>query len=101
MELHFGRCNSDHMCRSAGLRRLTIKRRFVMRRRFLSFAAALAFALPAMAQVPTIYGTMSNFDVFNQSTVDAYGAEMDLERAHSKQMTNTYPSHYSSKSQTD
>jgi len=73
-----------------------------MRRCFLSFAAALAFALPALAQVPpTIYGTMSNFDVFNQTSTDAYGAEMELEGVHSNEVTNTYPSHYSSRNQVE
>src|SRR6476646_7648779 len=94
--------NSDQiivpLCRAAAP---NLQRRPVMRKCFFSFAAALAFALPALAQVPTIYGTMSNFDVFNQSPQDAYGAELELEGVHSSQVTNTYPSHYSSKSQAD
>jgi hypothetical protein len=103
MEGRFARGNSDYInVPLAGLRRLTIQRRLVMRRCLFSFVAALALALPALAQAqPTIYGTMSNFDVFNQTTTNAYGAELELEGVHSSEVTNTYPSHYSSKNQVD
>jgi hypothetical protein len=66
------------------------------------FAAAFTMAMSALVQAqPTIYGTMSNFDVFNQTQVNAYGAELELEGVHSNELTNTYPSHYSSKTQVD
>lgn len=44
-----------------------------------------------------ISGTMSNFDVFNDSTTDAYGAELELEGLHPQEVMDTYPSHFSNK----
>jgi hypothetical protein len=65
----------------------------------LALAAALAaLAAPARA---TIYGTMSNFDVFNDTPQDSYGAELELEGVHSADVYNTYPSHYDHRTVTE
>lgn len=67
--------------------------------RILAIAAAVAaLASPAWA---SIYGTMSNFDVFNDTPQDSYGAELELEGVHSTDVYNTYPSHYDHRSVTE
>ena len=66
-------------------------------------AGAIAIALavtPAYAAVG-IQGTMSNFDVFNETGNPVYGAELDLEGILSSEVTKTYPSHFSSMTATD
>ncbi|MCA9188726.1 MAG: dockerin type I repeat-containing protein, partial [Planctomycetales bacterium] len=45
----------------------------------------------------TIYGTMSNFDVFNETEIEVHGAEIELEGIHSSDLTRTFPSHFDSK----
>ena len=37
---------------------------------------------------------MSNFDVFNETSTNVYGAELDLEGVHASEVTKTYPSHF-------
>jgi hypothetical protein len=39
-----------------------------------------------------IQGTMSNFDVFNETGNPVYGAELDLDGVHMSSVTKTYPS---------
>ena len=56
------------------------------------------FATPGRAD---IYGTMSNFDVFNDTPYDAYGCELELEGIHSTDVYNTYPSHYDHRTVTE
>lgn len=58
-------------------------------------AAALCVAPAAGSQ---IYGTMSNFDVFNETPTDAYGAELELEDVHRTDVLRTFPSHFDSES---
>src|SRR3990172_13108014 len=57
------------------------------------------------AQAVSIFGTLSNFDTFYDNTstpsVDAYGAEIELEDIHSSDVQTTYPSHYSSSVKND
>jgi hypothetical protein len=53
------------------------------------------------ARAAGIFGTMSNFDVFNDTTTNAYGGELELEGIHSADVTNTYPSHYNTKTVTE
>jgi hypothetical protein len=61
-------------------------------------AAALLVIAPALtpahAGVVGIQGTMSNFDVFNETGANVYGAELDLEGCSPDQVTKTYPSHF-------
>ena len=69
-------------------------------------AVALIVALGAVSgQASPISGTLSNFDTFYDNTgtpsVDAYGAEIELEDIHSSDVQTTYPSHYSSSVKND
>jgi hypothetical protein len=67
-------------------------------------AAVLAIGLvpaPVLAQVGIIQGTMSNFDVFNETSVNVYGAEIELEGCLSTDVNKTYPAHFSSMVKTD
>lgn len=70
----------------------------VSRERQLSrFSTALVFASFACLGRPTdIQGTMSNFDVFNETSQNVYGAEIDLEGVHPYEVTKTYPAHFDS-----
>ncbi len=61
-------------------------------------AAVAALAAPARA---TIYGTMSNFDVFNDTPENCYGAELELEGVHAADVYNTYPSHFDHRNVTE
>lgn len=65
-----------------------------------AIAAGPLMASPAPASVG-IQGTMSNFDVFNETGVDCYGAELDLIGVHSSDVTKTYPSHFNNLTMTD
>ena len=51
-------------------------------------------------QASPISGTLSNFDTYYDNTetpsIDAYGAEIELEDIHMSDVQTTYPSHYSS-----
>lgn len=59
-----------------------------------------AAALP-MAANAQIYGTMSNFDVYNTTPEPCEGAEIELEGLHSSDVYNTFPSHYNTKTITE
>ena len=73
-----------------------------MRRELSKFAfAAVVLAAIATPGRAAIYGTMSNFDVFNDTPHDAYGAELELEGIHSADVYNTYPSHFDHRSVTE
>lgn len=37
---------------------------------------------------------MSNFDVFNETSTNVYGAELELEGVHANEVMKTYPSHF-------
>jgi hypothetical protein len=63
--------------------------------------AALAVAAAALPAQATIYGTMSNFDVFNDTPEKCYGAELDLEGVHSADVVNTFPSHFDHRTVTE
>ncbi|GMV98830.1 MAG: hypothetical protein AMXMBFR83_31780 [Phycisphaerae bacterium] len=63
--------------------------------------AVAAVAPPALAAVVGISGTMSNFDVFNETGTNAYGAELELEGCHSSDVTKTYPSHFDNMTMTE
>lgn len=66
----------------------------------LAIACVLMLAA-ASASAQGISGTLSNFDVFNDTPTDAYGAELELEGVHSIDVSNTYPSHYDNKTLED
>jgi hypothetical protein len=67
--------------------------------------AALA-ALGAMIAARSVFaigiqGTMSNFDVFNETGGNVYGAEIDLEGVHANEVTRTYPAHFTTMTKTE
>ncbi len=79
--------------------------RLSTRRRVIAAGVAIAF-LPMVTSVRAnpivgIQGTMSNFDVFNETGSNAYGAEIDLEGLHVADVTKTYPAHFSNFTATD
>lgn len=54
---------------------------------------ALATILSPVGRA-SIYGTMSNFDTYNETQTDAYGAEIELEGIHIEDLYRTFPSNY-------
>src|SRR3954464_1097661 len=71
--------------------------------RYLLCLVCAVFAELALAGTSkaTIYGTMSNFDVFNDTPQNAYGAELELEGVHAQNVINTYPSHFDHRTVTE
>jgi hypothetical protein len=64
----------------------------------IALLAAISFVTcgsRATAQIG-ISGTLSNFDCYNETPEDAYGAEIEIEGVHSNEIYSTYPSHYNS-----
>jgi hypothetical protein len=65
----------------------------------------VAALVATAAQAGSISGTLSNFDTYYNDTdtpsIDAYGAEIELEDIHSSDVQTTYPSHYSSSIKND
>lgn len=66
--------------------------------RFIYHLMLLAATSPALRAEATIYGTMSNFDVFNETEYEAHGAEIELEGIHVEDLGYTFPSHFDNKS---
>jgi hypothetical protein len=64
----------------------------------IPLAAALAVAVCAPAARASIYGTMSNFDIYNETETPSYGAEIELEGVHPEDISRFFPAHYDSKS---
>ena len=73
-----------------------------MKRNLLVAATSMTLAIlgttPAYA---IIYGTMANFDVFNDTPQNAYGAELDLDGIHAADVINTFPSHFDHRTVTE
>ncbi|MBS1708731.1 MAG: PEP-CTERM sorting domain-containing protein [Armatimonadetes bacterium] len=61
--------------------------------------ATLCFA--SLGHSTDIQGTMSNFDVFNETNENVYGAEIDLEGLHPYEVMKTYPAHFNSYTATE
>lgn len=57
-------------------------------------ATILALAVGAGGARADIFGTLSNFDVYNQTPEPSEGFEIELEGCHSTDVYNTFPSHY-------
>lgn len=53
------------------------------------------------AYASTIFGTLSNFDIYNTTPEPSEGAEIELEGVHSSSVGGDYPAHYSSKTITE
>lgn len=65
--------------------------------RFTPLALAVTGALGLSAH-GSIYGTMSNFDVYNETETEAHGAEIELEGIDSYDLSRTFPAHFDNKS---
>src|SRR3954464_7654962 len=88
---------SSHLTRHSGN-----PTRPIMTHKLLRSLAAVAILAAAVAPCrATIYGTMSNFDVFNDMPQNAYGAELELEGVHAQNVINTYPSHFDHRTVTE
>lgn len=59
----------------------------------LSLAVAASLFCMHRSQA-SIYGTMSNFDTYNETEIDSYGAEIELEDVHIGDLSRTFPAHY-------
>jgi hypothetical protein len=56
------------------------------------FALLVAFAAPAHAQTATVFGSLSNFDVVNDTEHEAHGFEIELEGLHPEDVYYTFGS---------
>lgn len=65
--------------------------------RVLPFSALAAIALASTTANASIYGTMSNFDTYNETEFEAHGAEIELEHIHLSDLSRTFPSNFDSK----
>jgi hypothetical protein len=63
----------------------------------LALAVATVLGSPS-AHGSSIYGTLSNFDIYNTTTEPCEGAEIELEGIHSSSIGGDFPAHYSSRS---
>ena len=70
-----------------------------------SWVASLALsgllAWGGSARGAALYGTLSNFDVYNDTPEDAYGYELELEGVHKSDIYGTYPAHYATETATE
>lgn len=66
----------------------------------MRMAAAGLMVLPASfsAHASGIYGTLSNFDIYNTTPEPCEGAEIELEGIHSTDIGGDFPAHFSNKS---
>jgi hypothetical protein len=63
-------------------------------KRCLAYSLALLLACLGTIAQASIYGTLSNFDIYNETPEDAYGAEIELEDIHSSDVPYTFPANY-------
>jgi hypothetical protein len=64
-----------------------------------SFVGLLCFGSGTLAVASgSIYGTMSNFDVYNETETESHGAEIELEGIHIEDIYRTFPSNYDNES---
>ncbi len=68
----------------------------------IAAAVAVIIALGvASAQASSIFGTLSNFDIYNTTPEPCEGAEIELEGIHSTDIGGDFPAHFSSKTITE
>lgn len=60
----------------------------------LVLGATLFIGGAAQPVSASIYGTLSNFDIYNETEYEAHGAEIELEDIHIGDINRTYPSNY-------
>ncbi len=65
--------------------------------RMTPLALAVTGALGLSAH-GSIYGTMSNFDIYNETETEAHGAEIELEGIEYQHLSRTFPAHFDNKS---
>ena len=61
------------------------------------FLATAAGPVCEKAHASGIFGTLSNFDIYNTTPEPCEGAEIELEGIHSSDIGGDFPAHYSSK----
>jgi hypothetical protein len=64
-------------------------------------SAVAVFVLASQTNGSAIYGTLSNFDIYNTTPEPAEGAEIELEGCDSSSVGGWYPSHFSSITKTN
>src|SRR4051812_12923895 len=87
---------------NVGTGEFTRERELIMK--LTLFSAVLALATSVLMTTPAsaiIYGTMANFDVYNETPQNAYGAELDLDGIHAADVISTFPSHFDHRSVTE
>lgn len=67
----------------------------------VSVCALVACFGSPRADASGIFGTLSNFDVYNPTPEPSEGFEIELEDIHSSDLRGTFPSHYNIKNVTD
>ncbi|TWU24694.1 hypothetical protein [Bythopirellula polymerisocia] len=63
-------------------------------KKILTSMATVMLLLAGPTVHASIYGTLSNFDTYNETEIDSYGAEIELEGVHVEDLYRTFPSHY-------
>lgn len=66
-----------------------------------ALAAIVAVASVAPASASSLYGTLSNFDIYNTTPEPCEGAEIELEGIHASSIGGDFPAHYSGKTITE
>jgi hypothetical protein len=64
-------------------------------------AACFMFGESSVANASSIFGTLSNFDIYNTTSEPCEGAEIELEGIHSSDIGGDYPANYSNRSITE
>lgn len=73
-------------------------RRIVRLSTIVAVIAAVVVARSAPVHASGIFGTLSNFDIYNTTPEPCEGAEIELEGVHSSDVGGDYPAHFSNKS---
>ncbi|HZR83380.1 MAG TPA: hypothetical protein VFD92_19960 [Candidatus Binatia bacterium] len=71
-----------------------LKRRLAPHRAASAFALGLSLAVASAASAQTTYGTLSNFDVFNDTGQECHGFEIELEGISPADVTYTFGAPY-------
>src|ERR1051325_11261571 len=63
--------------------------------RFVVYGAALLFSVGMRLEASIAYGSINNFDTVNDTGVECHGFEIEIDGAHSRDITYTYDwNHY-------
>jgi hypothetical protein len=80
--------------------RLTRRARLTLRR-VLAVVAIVTASGFSSVHAGGIYGTLSNFDIYNTTPEPSEGAEIELEGIHASSIGGDFPAHYSSRTITE